>query len=449
MTRSFVARLGTAALMAMAALMLAGCLGKSGGGSAQLRVINLATGSDTNNVAIALTNGSQAYSFPTVANAISNGGQISGYTDVNATAYSVNLTPGGTGTPVARWASLGSGAHYTGVVWGSSSGLQFATLQEDDVTTSISAGFGAVRILNATGSTGAIKVYLTLDTNGAELPLSQATPIALVQGSTVSSFASLPQAANYRLRVQDATSNNILLDTTPVAINSQQYTTIVVTSATDNGVLANASLIVEQGGFTQLVQATAVPGRLRIAAGVEQSGVVSVTVDGVAFNGASGYTSPIAGAYANIAAGAHTIAVSVGSTVVQTLTQTVANGTDYTLLVAGPAASPTVLLNTDDNSLPLLGDYKIRAINGSSSAGPITVNDNFTPVVSSVSFGTISGFNNYLPDLAAQLNVVAGNTTLQSWGDRLTPLQLPAGAAYSVFVLGGGTSPVATLIRDR
>ncbi|MDE2397551.1 MAG: DUF4397 domain-containing protein [Burkholderiales bacterium] len=477
MTRSFVARLGTAALMALAALMLAGCLGKSSSSSAQLRVINLATGSDTANVAVSLSNGSDAYSFPAVANAINNGGTMSGYTGVNAVGYNVDLvasgTSGSTGALATRIASFGSGDHYTGVVWGPSNNLQFATLQEDDVSNTLpSAGYAAVRVLNATGTTGSINVYLTQDTtdpSGAtvEVPLNQATPIvSAVAGGAVSSFKVVPQASNYRLRVTDPYSN-VLLDTPSVNIGSQQYLTIAVTSSTTNGVVTNASLIAEQGAYTQLLTAAAVPGRLRIAAGVEQAGVVSVSVDGTPFGADS--PSPLVGQYDTIAAGAHTISVSVklGTGAIQSTTQvsqSIVNGGDYSLLVWGPAASPTVTLNQDDNSLPASGNFKIRVVNGSMAAGTVALTDNSVAIsngtssLNAVTVGSFSPAINAAQDLNALLSVrsIGSSTPINTWtGTLTTPLQLPAGAVYSVFVLGGITNstgvavPVATLVRDR
>lgn len=460
MTRSFVARLGTAALMALAALMLAGCLGKSSSGSAQVRTINLATGSDTASVAIALSNGADAYNFPTAANAVTSNGTISGYLTVNATAYSVNVTPSGpngTGTPVYDWASFGSGDIYTGVVWGTTAtGLHFSPLGENDLASSISAGFGAVRILNATGTTGSINVYLTQDVGGAETALSSASPIAsAVQGSTVSSFRVLP-VGSYRLRVTDYTSGAVLLDATPVPIVSQQYLSIAVTSATTSGVLANASLIVEQGAYTQLVNSGAVPGRLRVAAGVQQAGAVTVSVDGTPFID-TGYTSPLAGPYANIAAGAHTITVSVNGTAVSTISQTIASGNDYTLLAWGPANGASAAINLDDNSLPLAGDYKIRVVNGSATAGSVALADNYLPItnsmlnLNSVAVGSFATPVNTSQDLNAQLSIKSlGNQTLAAtWGSTLMPLQLPTGAIYTIFALDGNASPVATLVRDR
>lgn len=435
MTRSLMARRGWAALITATTVLLAAC-GSGGGsdsGNAQWRILNLAT--DVASVDVYAGVDKQ---FTAV-----NNGALTSYQSVESNTYSIKLvTDTGTTAVLPNGYSLSKDQHYTGIVWGGSASLGFATLPEDGDASGIGAGTSLVRVFNATND--ALDIYLTqnVDDIGDATPtVANATSITRPGGFRTMS------TGTYRLRVTGAgTPTDLRLDIAAVTLAEKQFATIVVTSGT-SGYLVNGALLVQQGAITQLPNTFA---RLRVAAGAESSGVVSVQLDGAPF---SALKSPAYSDYEIVPAGARSIDVLVdGSTITSgPQTRTLAAGADYTLLAYGASGAGHVQMLDDDNRLPTAGKYRIRLVNGAVNADPASLKIDFLRLVSNVAVGTgssyVSGSVGTTSSTTSQLDVLSslsGDTYYTNATFKVQSL-----GVYTVFLLGGDSAPDGKPSKDR
>ena len=137
-------------------------------------------------------------------------------------------------------------------------------------------------------------------------------------------------ARSWRLRVTAAGSKTDLrLDLPALVLDSKQVATLVLTPAR-GGVLMNTLLLTQRAGIARQDTALA---RVRVAAGVADSGAVSATVGGQVLMASVG--SPAVGLYALLPAGTQPVALAVNGTPLAAAAVTLAAGADYTLLVRG------------------------------------------------------------------------------------------------------------------
>lgn len=435
MTRSLMARRGWAALITATTVLLAACGSGGGndGGNAQWRILNLAT--DVASVDVYAGVDKQ---FTAV-----NNGALTSYQSIESNSYSIKLvTDTGTTAVMPNGYSLSKDQHYTGIVWGGSASLGFATLPEDGDASGIGAGTSLVRVFNATND--ALDIYLTqnVDDIGDATPtVSNATSITRPGGFRTMS------TGTYRLRVTGTgTPTDLRLDIASVTLTEKQFATIVITSGT-SGYLVNGALLVQQGAITQLPNTFA---RLRVAAGAESSGVVSVQLDGAPF---SALKSPAYSDYEIVPAGARSIDVLVdGSTITSgPQTRTLAAGGDYTLLAYGASGAGHVQFLDDDNRLPTAGKYRIRLVNGAVNADPASLKIDFLRLVSNVAVGTgssyVSGTVGTTSSTTSQLDVLSslsGDTYYTNATFKVQSL-----GVYTVFLLGGDSTPGGKPSKDR
>jgi len=435
MTRSTMVRRSWAALISTTALLLASCGGSGGdNGTAQLRVLNAT--SDLTSI--------DMYLGDSVNTAAVNADSVSSYKSFDAQSYTVKITSAGNPTSLfsSTW-SFSKDQHYTGVVWGRNGSLSFTTLPEDGTTTDISSNSSRVRVYNATTNSGALDVYLTQNLDD----LSTASPTSANVGSnTLSGFKELT-TGTYRLRVTSANSpNDVRLDTT-VTLPSQEFATILVTAGS-GGFLVNGYLVQQQGALTLLKNPKA---RLRLAAGVEGAAAVSVNFGSTLTIPA--LQSPFVGPYTLVDAGSPIVNVQVGGTDLDNGlgTRTLAPAGDYTILTYGTGTAATAALINDDNRLPNSGYYKIRLVNSSASNPLVTlmVAGGYVTDASNLAVGSGSPYTPYVATntvTGTEIQVLSGSTTLPPLLSGQNPSPL---GVYSIFVLGGDTSKVVRLSKDR
>ena len=141
-------------------------------------------------------------------------------------------------------------------------------------------------------------------------------------------------------------------------------------------------------------------GRLRLVHISPDAGPVDIVLDGdtiarnLAYRGASDYL--------DASAGGHTLQVSTTGTsnVLLDSDVSIADGTDYTALVADTVASLKLIVLTDDNGPPPAGKIKVRAVHGSPHAGRVDVYvttpedpiTGATPALTNVQFGQFSPY---------------------------------------------------------
>ncbi|BAL95170.1 DUF4397 domain-containing protein [Rubrivivax gelatinosus] len=431
MMLSLFARRGLFALFAASALVLSACGGGgSSSGSAQLRVLNASSDVDSVDVDVDGTT-----EFSAVA-----ADAVTGYTKLDADTYTLKVRANGaTSTLVTGSYTLAKSKHYTGVVWGRSGALKFVTLPEDSDTDDIDDGYGQLRVYNATTDAGSFDVYLTQE----DADLADASALASsVSSATLGSYKDVG-IGTYRLRVTTAgDSDDVRLDVSGITINEHEYSTLIITAGT-GGVLVNGAVLVQQGDMTLAKNTQA---RIRVIAGAESRGTVNATLDGSTL---ATLVSPSVGSYQRIAAGSSTLTVKIGGTTISSATQTFKPGADYTLLAYGSAGSDAAIsLINDDNRLPTASTrYRVRLINAASTSAPITLSVDYAALITDVAAGSASSFVTATTDDEARVDVTTSSggeylftqedTNLQSYG------------VYTVFLLGGNTSPTGVLRKDR
>jgi len=165
--------------------------------------------------------------------------------------------------------------------------------------------------------------------------------------------------------------------------------------------------------------------------------------------------APNPGTYTLVAGGTSTYSISIGGTPIASLPAATFNaGGDFTVLVYGTVATPSVAVFTDNNQLPVVGgDVKLRLINAAvSDPGGLTLSDNGVTVASAVGYGQASPYFGVATSPQSVLNLIQPSVGLRSTTVSLTP----AGSVFSIFVINipDSTDPtknVPTLfpIRDR
>ena len=436
------------ALLALLAssLWLAGCGGKGGGGNGttNIRAINLT--SDLASADLYANDGKQfgALTPDTLAPGVS----------LESNTYTLTVKPAGDSTVLFTGSySLSKDQSYAAVVWGRQSALRVSTLGESEDPANVADTDSRIRILNATLDSGTFDIYVTApDVNPADVPPVQSA----LTGGSLSGFRTLP-ATSYRIRVTGAGNpDDVRLDMPTVALAAKSFNTLVITPAGTGGVLLNGTVI-QQGSVTP-VSVKNTQARVRVAASVIGGGVVAAKVGTLSLLNAT--TSPriglTAGSYKQVTAGSVPLTVQVNGTILPSAgNSTLTAGADYTLLVYGPAASPSVQLIPDDNRLPNVSTRaKIRLVNGLSGTALLSAvisgstNSNTTDVASA----SASPYINVAAVGSTRLDVFSSETFTPLFTQQVTTSGqnlLSASGVYTVFMLDGASAPAGFWVTDR
>ena len=425
-------------------LWLAACGGGGGGGngSANIRAINLTTDLPSADLYIGDGKTFGAVATDTMASSIT----------VDSNTYTVNVKSAGDSASLFTGSySLSKDQNYTAVIWGRKSSLRVSTLGESEDAANVATGDTRIRAFNATLDSGTVDIYVTqTDDDLNDLAPTQAS---LTSGS-LAGFRTLSAKA-YRIRVTGAGDpSDVRLDLDGVTLNEKTFYTLVITPSGTGGVLLNGTLIAQGGAKTT---ANNTKARVRVVASVANGGVVSAKAGTT--NLVTSWRSPkapqSAGDYIQVTAGTLPLTVQVNGTVLATPgTTTLLAGSDYTLLVYGPAASPQTALFSDDTRVPSIASRaKVRLVNGRSGTSLLSA------LVSSATTGTgdvASG--NVSNDIVVP---AAGSVKIDvSSSDAFDPIftlgsttstqnLLVAQGVYTIFVIDGTTGPVGRVSRDR
>ncbi|HSM21711.1 MAG TPA: DUF4397 domain-containing protein, partial [Rubrivivax sp.] len=251
-------------------------------------------------------------------------------------------------------------------------------------------------------------------------------------------------SATWRLRVTAAGSKTDLrLDLPALVLEDKRVATLVLTPAR-GGVLMNMLLVTQQAGIARQDTTQA---RVRVAAGVADSGAVSATVGGQVLMASVG--SPAVGLYQLLPAGTQALALAVNGTALPAPAVILAAGADYTLLVRGTPAAPASGWVEDDNRRAAnAGEARLRLVNGVADlAEPLSMTVDFVPAADGVVPGAASGYLSLASTLTAQLSVTAAGQAAPLFTAVDQPLA--AGAVYSVFVVGAKDAAVGILRKDH
>jgi len=429
MTSELISRrnalLGTMGTVVAGSLTLAGCGGGGGsdsGGNTQLRAINLT--SDLPSVDLFTDDTSQFSALAPQA--------LAAYKGVASKEYTLRVKKAGDGaTLLSGTFTLGKDQNFTAVIWGRETALRLSTLPENENNDTIATGNTRVRMFNATTDSGAVDVFFT----SATADLGETAPTQPSVGSAVLSGFREISAGTYRLRVTGVGDpTDVRLDIAGVVLVAKQHYNLVMTAGI-GGVLLNGVLIQQQAAAVVIRNTKA---RLRLVAGVDNAGVVSVTAAGN--NLLLPLRSPTLGRYVSVDAGALPLQFRVNGAVVSETTQALVAGADYTLLAFGPLATPGLRLIIDDNRLPNLPTrVKLRVVHGANGIGPITLSADFQAVASDIPAGGASAFVNTASGTTVRIDVTSASAAAALFTEQ--PVNLQGQAVYTVFLLGGNSNP--------
>ncbi|RVU49435.1 DUF4397 domain-containing protein [Rubrivivax rivuli] len=419
----------TATLALAAAALLAACGGGADRTKAQVRLVNASSG------------------YTQLDLRVDNEVRQAGVSYGNAASY-VEADPGkaftlhsaGNSTSLLSFTpSVSARKHYTVLAYGASGAARQVLL--DDNAGAPETNRALLRVVNAAPDAGALDVYLTGtdDTLAASVPQQAAAAV-----DAVGAWLTL-NSGGYRLRVTAAGSKTDLrLDVAALTLGSRQVATLVLTPTT-GGVLVQALLLTQQGEITTLAPTQA---RVRLASGLSSAGSAGLRVGGTALF--ANVTAPAVTNYTLVSAGARETIVTVNGTVVSTTTQTLAVGSDYTVLVYGsPSGTPAVALLPDNNTLPTdRTRAKLRLVNGVQGlTGTLSMSADFSPVADGVDAGKASVYELVDATTTGRLSVVAAGTALPLF--ETTEQTFVAASNYTVFLVGSPTAPVGIVRKDR
>jgi hypothetical protein len=424
-------------MLAAAVVSLSGCGGSSG--TASIRMLNVSTGyssldlyaSNNGNTNPTYTSQLQGVAYETLSN----------YAAIGSGTYSLEFRNSGSSSALATDGSenLTDGSHNTYVGYGSSG--NFATVKISEDQSSANSGYTKVTVINASEA-GNVDVYLTDSTTD----LVNASPVASNIATGGSSTITVT-SGNYRLRViGTADTTDLRADVAQVAFNSTTVNSLLLTSTT-GGMLVNVSLLPQQGSLSTYNTTQA---RIRGAVGIANGTTVNATVSGsnILTNATVGV---IGGTYTLVDSGSLPITLNVDGAPVSIPNQTLAAGADYTFLVWSNASGTQTSLIADVNTLPasLASKSRVRLLNGMSGLGdPLTLLVNFQTGATGVTLGTASAQAQFTSGTDNEVDVIDTNTSATLLTK--TTLTLDAGGVYTMFMAGGGKSPVnGTLRKDR
>lgn len=186
--------------------------------------------------------------------------------------------------------------------------------------------------------------------------------------------------------------------------------------------------------------------RVRVVHASPDAPAVDVLVDGgVVLNGVP-YLA--ASEYLDVDAGLRNVQVNAAGTTTSVIDEDLdlTDGTDYTVIASGLVASIEPLVLTDDNTAPVAGNAKIRAIHGAPSAPAVDIYvtapgedlGGATPVLTGVEFAAVADYVE-VPAGDYQVRVtLAGTTTVVIDSGALSLFSGQVRTAIAVDAAGGG-----------
>jgi len=418
-------------VLAAAALLLAACGGSDDNDrtKAKLRLVNASSAYAEIDLFVddTLRQGNVGY------------GNTASYVEVDPGEADSKITRSGSTTALLSFTpGIERDKHYTVLAYGAEGALR--QMLVDDNVGDPDSGRALLRVVNAAPGAGKLDIYLT----AADEPLASAVPLQAGAEYGVANGLLTVDSTSWRLRVTAAGSKTDLrLDLPALVLESKQVATLVLTPAR-GGVLMNMLLLTQRAGIARQDTALA---RVRVAAGVADSGAVSAAVGGRVLMASVG--SPAVGLYALLPAGTQPVALAVNGTALAAPVVTLAAGADYTLLVRGtPAAPQSGWIEDDNHRAADSRQVRLRLVNGVADlAAPLSMTVDFVPAADGVVAGAASGYLSLDATLTAQLSVTAAGLSAPLFSAVDQPLT--AGAVYSVFVVGAPAAAVGILRKDH
>jgi hypothetical protein len=187
--------------------------------------------------------------------------------------------------------------------------------------------------------------------------------------------------------------------------------------------------------------------RIRLVAGAGDNAAVTGKVGDTSLN--VNLRSPSVGSYRLVTAGSVPLTLTVNGNSTLGGTSTLGSGRDYTVMVTGTSASPEYRLLEDDNRLPTSSSKaRMRLVHGAFDVqSSLSLALEYGSVASDVAYGTASSPALVEPSSSARVEVTSPLYVQPLYLN--TEAVVSASGVYTLFVLGGASSPAGVLRRDR
>jgi hypothetical protein len=428
-SRSFITALSVGGLALIT--LLAGCShGGSGGGSANVRVINAVLDVSSLNVTV----GDNA-----IVTALPFEG-LTTYKSVNSGTQEVKVAvPGSATNLIDTNYNLSSGTNYTYVIYGPSTAAVAVALS-DVVSPTPNTGQFALRVSDLAVGTSALDVYLTA--TGA--PLDTATPaIGNVTIGASSLFVPL-NTGTYQIRITAHNSKDVIYDGGTVAFTDRaSYSLIAYTKGSST--LVNAALLNIDDAGSGAVRNTSL-AQFKAVHAAPNTAAINVRVDGnvalanIPYLAASGYQS--------VTAAPHTVTIETVTSPgapIATANPPFAPATDASVVLTGFPGAQTAFVLADENLPGTVGYARVRFVNASPDVGPVDVLVNFSKRVSSLAGNTASTYIELIEDNYVVTFDLANSTTVVL---TLPAVVVTAGRTYTLYLVGGASQLGSIQTRD-
>ncbi|SEL26950.1 protein of unknown function [Roseateles sp. YR242] len=418
--------------LAASVALVTGCGGSDD--TAKVRLLNASIGSTSLDLAVG-----DDETVVTSGLAYATVGDYEGVDPDDSLLEVQNSTSGA--TLVSSTPTLSTSSKYTLIAYGVSGSVKTTLVTEAEDTPD--SGKTKLQILNLAPDAGSLDIY---ETGTTETSLDNAATLAsTVASGSGSGYLSI-KSGSFRLVVTAAgDTSDVRLEIPSITLPDKGVSTLILTGS-NGGLLVNGMQLVQKGTLTNYANTNA---RVRLVSGLTSAGL-SASAGGTPLLTAS--SSPAIGSYVKVTAGTPAVTLTVNGTSVTVSAPTLVAGNDYTLLVYGDAASPTVTLLSDDNKLPTTSTTaKIRLLNGlTGNTSAMTLYVDYSVKATGVTPGSVSTpvQMTATTDSLVTVNSSSSSTPLFSQSDTTITAQ----GVYTVFLLGDGTSATtvgASLVKER
>jgi hypothetical protein len=245
-------------------------------------------------------------------------------------------------------------------------------------------------------------------------------------------------------------TTDVRLHTTGLVLPSTGVVTLILTPTT-GGVLVDGFALVQGGSLTPQRNTKA---RARVVGNLAGDATLSVLANSTSLTGVAPVLSPTIKPYTLVDAGSVTFHTSFNGSSLPDVTQTVAGGSDITVLVTGnDIGTAAVNVFSDDNRLPTTTtEYKIRLMHGSNvlAARALSLSVDFSELIVDQGYGAASAYKRGTPTTSAQIDVgsLASTTPVFSISSDAKK-DLVAQGVYTMFIFDSAGSPTGQLRKER
>jgi uncharacterized protein DUF4397 len=357
------------------------------------------------------------------------------YSNLNFGTRPVKVRSSTTGEVLAQVeASFGPNGIYTMVVQGTRSSVTVVPMNEDNTQVS---GRIRLRLLAAAPGMGGLDLYITPTTD-----ISAATPqVAGVPFSTVGTYVNL-DAGSYAITITENGTKEILFQAGAQEFGSNTRATIAALSSS-GGKLVSAVLLPTLGESRALGNTLS---RVKAVNAVPGSSPYNFRSDGVLVFASVPYQAN--SDYVSSASGSRALRLepaNVPGSTAATLSATLQPARDHTIVAVGTAASPRLILFTDDNTAPAAGLARVRFANVRADGAAVEVRRNGGTVAAAVSAETVTSAIALTAGEAQTIDFVAGGNVVAS----TSSVAFEENGVYTVYLFGTASSLSARIVRDR